>query len=723
MDRPRYNHPLRVVALGVGLALAIAVIVSQTWMIRWDVWLRPGFGRPWSGGWEFPAQSLRALLSGAAVLFAITGIGLGLIQILSRKRRMFGPGESLVLAPLVGAVPVSLVTLGVGLAGFASPPNMFATGIFFFVAAAAGWSVWFYTRSGSRRRQPVCVLQIFSIVLIAIIFALAIPYALSPVVQSDALRYHVAAPAQWMREGRIHYLPNQAFSNFPFLGEMLFMLAMSAGGYEAAQVVHLGMLPVCMGLIFLIALRWMRWSGIGKSRGSALAAAAGFALIPSVAVIAGWAFIDLFMAAYFLGFALVGAGSLSHAGRGRAVVLGIMIAGALSVKYSMLPLLAVLGVVWFTVRSVRSVGSVGSSIRSALVVAFVGLALASPWYVRNAVWTGNPVYPLAIKHFPSADWSVANEQFYMSKANEKGFRFEGVARAVAAPIELLITPYTVTYRPALFEDHIAGPLPLVALLVTLSSLFMKFQRSGLKPRRFLMICMIVSWISWFATYQATRMLFPTIGLVLAWSAAGAAGWERSGKPAGYAVRSVVAAAMLLSLVIFLMLMLIPNGSGTSNADALATGLGFQSRETFLARKVGYWQSARRLSREAAPGQKALLIGEHRPLYFDLPILVSDWFDTPQPVLWFRRSADNDTMLDRLIEDKVAFIFYNQEELNKYYESYFVTRLTEDEVKRFEALLPVRGKTAHHSRLEALERRGTPPNQMVIYRILPRTGGR
>ncbi len=128
--------------------------------------------------------------------------------------------------------------------------------------------------------------------------------------------------------------------------------------------------------------------------------------------------------------------------------------------------------------------------------------------------------------------------------------------------------------------------------------------------------------------------------------------------------------------------------------------------------------ARQLGRTVAPGETALLIGEHRPRYFDMPIVASDFFDTPQPVPWFRRTSDNGAMLDRLLADGVHYIFYNQDELNKYYSSYFVTRLNPGEVKRFEALLPISDRTDHDPRLQEIESRGAAPHRIVIYRILP-----
>ncbi|MEN6627060.1 MAG: hypothetical protein ABFD69_12620 [Candidatus Sumerlaeia bacterium] len=697
-------------------AIGLAVVISQARMVNWGAWARADLAQPWRGPWRFPVESAMAAGSAFAVYFAIFGIGL-LIIAAGRRRWAFSPFESLALAPLVGGVPVSLAVLGAGLAGFAWPVELIFLLAVCVVLGALGWRLWLLERRAipagrPRKHNP------FLVLMLVVVFVLAVPYALAPVIQSDALRYHVAAPAQWLRAGRIHYLPYQAFSNFPFLGEVLFMLAMAVGGDSAAQAVHFGMLPISMGLIGILARRWTRGGGgasdalAGHANDYTAFAAIAFALIPSVPILAGWGFIDLFTTAYFLGFALIGAAALANPGRGREWLLGFMIAGGLSTKYTMLPLLAGLGVAWWLALARRQ--PFCRSLRAAAIAGLVGLALASPWYARNCAWTGNPVYPLAIKQFDGGDWTPANDAFYRAKAAEKGFRLAGWPRPVARPLELLITPYTTAYYPNRFEDHLLGPIPLVALLIALGSLFsarrsvLRLRSSGLS---WLFVVLAGSWAFWFFTYQSSRMLLPTIGLLLAWAAAG---WWRTRGAARWAVGLLSGLAMLLSAGIFSMFMLVPFNPG-SNAHAIATAMGFESREAFLARSVGYWPSARWLSRQAAPGEKALLVGEHRSLYFDLPILVSDWFDTPQPLPLIKQTKDNDDMFDRLLNDNVRYVFYNAEELRKYYDLYFVPRFSPEEIHRFEELFPVRGGTSHHPRLEEIDRRGG----MITYRIQPR----
>jgi hypothetical protein len=125
--------------------------------------------------------------------------------------------------------------------------------------------------------------------------------------------------------------------------------------------------------------------------------------------------------------------------------------------------------------------------------------------------------------------------------------------------------------------------------------------------------------------------------------------------------------------------------GAPRADGWAVGLGFEDPNDYLARRVGYWTMAQRLAQRMWPTDRAMLVGEYRPLYFPMSSrrssIVSDWFDTPQPLPWIRRTRDNDELIVALRRIGVRYIFLNQGELNQYME-YFRSRFTPQEFGRF-----------------------------------------
>ncbi len=733
---PAPGRGWRLVVFAVLVVLAACVLLQAGLGINWPVWLRAPLAGPWRGRWHFPGESLRALIAGSAVLLASFGQGWLLIGLIDRRRGLAWIERAAWAIP-AGTLPLSLVTLAAGLAGFASPLQMQVLLGLLLVAAVPGLRMALRERRAPGAPWPGGAGLVAAPVLLG-----ALLLALAPETQSDALRYHLAAPAAWLRDGRIHYLPWQAFSNFPFLGEMLFMQALAAGGTSAARVVHCGMLAPVMLLTALITRRWLGLieprSGAGARRRLAGWSATAFLCIPSVPILAGWSFVDGFMTAGFLGFVHAGALGLARRRAPAGWLIGLAGAMAVSVKYSMLPLLGLLGIGWLAIA--WRAGGARRAWRAALIAAVVATLFAAPWFVRNAAWTGNPFYPLAWGTFGGGEWSEANADFYREKAGEKGFRLAAaepalatLPRPAARAVELLLSPVTTMLYPHLFEGHFPGALPLLALLAALGWAIAGWipRRAGDTPavvrmrragRAWLILALAGSWVFWFLTYQSTRLLIPTLALLLAAGAVALDRWRGcAGAAAGLTLRAIAFAGMLHGLAVFTTLALVPDGSGASNADGLATALGFQRRDAYLARSVDYWRAARWLGARLAPGEGALLIGEHRTLYFDFPVVASDWFDTPQPVPLIEATADNDALLDALLARGVTHIFYNAGELAKFYGGYFVPRVGGEPLARLRGLLPLPdGSGTLHPRLEQVFGQGDRQSEVIIYRIRPRS---
>jgi hypothetical protein len=149
------------------------------------------------------------------------------------------------------------------------------------------------------------------------------------------------------------------------------------------------------------------------------------------------------------------------------------------------------------------------------------------------------------------------------------------------------------------------------------------------------------------------------------------------------------------------------------ADAIAVALGFQPPDLYLKRNLNYYPAAQWLNAQAKPGEGALLIGEHRTLYFNLPLVASDWFDAPQPLPLIRASADNGQLLDRLLKAGIVYIFDNEDELNRYRAAYFRPRFSQAEYARFEALM-----ADPRLRLERAFVRPGGAGPTRVFRVLP-----
>ena len=148
----------------------------------------------------------------------------------------------------------------------------------------------------------------------------------------------------------------------------------------------------------------------------ALLATAIFCNIPLVGFLSTTAYIDLGVTLY--GFlALLGWVNWFYSGRREDLLVSAIFTGlAMGTKYpailfSFLPLL--LGVVLKAslIDKVRWPGT----LKRAFIFFLVAVGIASPWFIKNFIYTGNPVYPLFYNLLGGRDWSALNASRFMGQ--------------------------------------------------------------------------------------------------------------------------------------------------------------------------------------------------------------------------------------------------------------------------------------------------------------------
>ncbi|NLF33124.1 MAG: hypothetical protein GX591_19845 [Planctomycetes bacterium] len=213
----------------------------------------------------------------------------------------------------------------------------------------------------------------------------------------DVVSYHLQIPREFLANGRITALPHNTYSHYPLGGEMLFLLGMClkgdpwAGAY-AAKLTHglWGVLAVAAAVTAVPQGQRRRWTAL-------LLATAPLALSLS------WlAFVELSQAACLaVALAWLRVWHARPSWRSAAMV-GLACGGACATKYLSVGLVAapVLAVMLVAARGRRRL------LAHVLAAAGVCAAAASPWLIRNAAETGNPVFPLATGLFGAGDWTA-----------------------------------------------------------------------------------------------------------------------------------------------------------------------------------------------------------------------------------------------------------------------------------------------------------------------------
>jgi hypothetical protein len=209
-----------------------------------------------------------------------------------------------------------------------------------------------------------------------------------PPVATDSLVYHLPTAVQWMQSGRLGIYPtwywNPAASYSPATSSTF--MAWWMAPVQGDVLVRFVQLPALM-LIFFLTVRLCRLLGCGRTLAGLIATAAALSrpLFSEAMVQKDDLYVTAFIAAAVL--ALAQENLRDRLGPWRVgVTLGFILAS----KYTALlacPVFLFLIDAPFRAR--------WKAKQFLIVIAIIAL-MAGPWYVRNVVLTGNPLYPVDV---------------------------------------------------------------------------------------------------------------------------------------------------------------------------------------------------------------------------------------------------------------------------------------------------------------------------------------
>jgi len=342
----------------------------------------------------------------------------------------------------------------------------------------------------------------------------------------DVLEYHLAAPKEYLQAGRIHFLPHNVYANFPANAEMLYLLAMvlrgdaidgielaqmfnallafltiaaiwAAGrpnpereqaGYDPAPALAALLAATCGWLVYLSGVAyvenamllftslgfgaWLRWKSlIASDRRCAHAWALAAGLFAGLAC--GCKYTAILLVALPLGIGFVMT-CVARAASTRAAVSARPRAPAVEDRQS----------------SPRKAGPRGArpcalfALHAVALYCLGSLVTFAPWLARNAVFCGNPIFPLATKWlgYRPGTWDESSAERW-----ERGHRPPEDSRSLAGRTK------------AIWHEVIAEPRTGIVLWLLAPAALLPFPR-----RRFQAPVPAVSAVS-----GATRAKTPT----------------------------------------------------------------------------------------------------------------------------------------------------------------------------------------------------------------------
>jgi hypothetical protein len=548
------------------------------------------------------ASAVGDLLTWALILAVAAAFGSRLTRRLSYASLL----ERITFSIGLGLGIFSVLTLALGLLGF------LYRWLFWALLLVVGLLLWRELHrlgralwKGARQWEPPWTAwSVFLSLFLLAILALTLLTALLPPTEWDSLVYHLVGPERYLQAHRIVFDFDNYYLFFPSFVEMLFTLGMALKGDVVPRLIHFSYLLLTIGALSAFVGRFWKNS-------SGLVAAVLFLSIPTAVQIASWSYVDLALTFYSFTalYALLSwlttlretATAAEEGGRhsdlGWLILSGLFCGAGLSIKYTGVVCLVMLGAVllWELLRRRLTFRRF---LGAGLVVSGLALVVAAPWYIKNVIVAGNPVYPLL---FGGKEWNEIATRWLLVPGQEMSI------------LDLLVVPWTLT---------VLGKQGTVAYDATYSPLFlMLLPLLLIVPRRargltHLLLVAGVGYIFWIVSGAASYgtfilrgrqvlPIFAPLSLLCAYSLAGMEVWDRRNFSLQRVLKLVVVLTLLFGLVSQMLL--------TISLNPLPYLVGQQSRGDYLDQYTSHrlHQAINYMNHNLTEQDKVLFIWEPR----------------------------------------------------------------------------------------------------------------
>ena len=517
---------------------------------------------------------LIALLVALAASLTVLHWGRGLLAVLD-------PAARLGISGLVGLGAIGTVTYFVGLVSIGAGAVIYA---------AAGISGIFALASVVRSRQvsislPKGVELLFLLAIgLGLLMALAGVLAPSTPNDWDSLAYHLAVPKLWLEAGKVYEIPFIHQSNFPFAVDSLFLFGLKWGGQAGAKA-----------FVWVITLLGaMTIFGLGRQRYGERAgwwSALAFSTVPIVLWQSGTAYIDVAHGLY-AGLGLVFAcWWLESDDSKHAWLSAILLGFAAGTKYTGLQTIAIAGIVVLVGALLLK-----RNLKPVFVIGLVSLVLASPWYVKNALWKQNPVFPFFYGKLGGKDWDARRAEIYTREQNTFGVGRESPPDGALQPQRVGHSIVGLAYQPGRFVNPFqtqgqGDPMGAIGIAITGALMLGLVAVQRGRFERAMLACVLISLAIWFALTQQSRYIV-TLAVPLA-LIAGQLTTRRGIGPlmSGAAIVQAAVSIYLLHALRF--------------SDQMEVVAGKVTREEFQGRRIGFYAPAQSINRLGSSAKVAL----------------------------------------------------------------------------------------------------------------------
>lgn len=479
--------------------------------------------------------------------------------------------------------------------------------------------------------------------LLAFVLLTDFVMAFVPELFYDALVYHLGAPNFYLQEHRlapIHLMT----AKFPLTIQMLHLLGLALQDEMVTKLTHFALMLLIIGGMLSFGLR------LGRRLLGVLSAVL-FCSIPTVQLNVWTSGVDMGVTLFgFLAF-LAFFFSLEKEEQQFTwfLLAGVFSGLVFASKYTAAYVPAALGLTLFTLVILKRVSFSrallwGSAFSGVLILVMV------PWFLKNFIETGNPVYPFLSQYFGGETLAVWRYQILYNE--NQGFTPKNILE-----IPKMLWSISVSERSSL---SFQGPMFLACVPFALAAFFKE------KPRSYLIMGVYVVFVCvlGFLLTRLTRYLLPAFAVLACLLAYGVETyladrslWRRWG-----AVFVVVLCFLQQMSWAYLFL-----GGSFQPQNVL---LGRESRFNYVNRYHNGMnpnppnQMYQVMEKRFTPAQKVLLLGEEKAFGLNVRHTYSGVYDRGILVRVAEEAANPQEMATRILEQGITHIMMNVFEANR-----------------------------------------------------------
>lgn len=343
----------------------------------------------------------------------------------------------------------------------------------------------------------------------------------------DSLAYHLAVPKIWVQQGHAGPISFIHHSNFPASVDSWFVVGELIGGQTASKA-----FVWIIGIVGAQTISCFLRERFSVQSG--LLATLAFVSIPMVMWESGTAYIDV-ANGLFAGFGFVFAAQyVEKRERSDLWTAAILLSLAAGSKYTGLQAIVLASlVVLLMIDKAEKVSS--------FKLGLGAFALASPWYIKNWILVGNPVYPFFYSVLGGKNWDAFQGQIYTEE--QKTFGFQGAMNLGQSIMGLVTSPGRFTNpQPGAGNGFAFVSLGFAvvagAIVGIVKGLTSKFDKA-------LALMILLQLLAWFALSQQSRYIL-TLVVPMLYFVAKALDW----KPLGKFVMGAIALQALATLWVY-----------------------------------------------------------------------------------------------------------------------------------------------------------------------------